>query len=122
MPAFDGVYAENPEGFIAFHPVAPPSDKEMEVVTQHIARRIARLMKRLGFAVPGNCTEADAFQNKEPLLAEPLVIPSEAAVDATAPSICSHDKNKVSARKDSSCRSGIHPRRYTWAELLKRVF
>jgi hypothetical protein len=32
------------------------------------------------------------------------------------------DTNKVSARKDSSCQSGIHPRRYTWAELLKRVF
>jgi hypothetical protein len=68
--AFDGVYAENPEGFIVFHPVAPPSDKEMEVVTQHIARRIERLMKRLGYSVPGNFAEADAFQNTEPLLAE----------------------------------------------------
>jgi hypothetical protein len=27
-------------------------------------------MKRLGFAVPGNSAEADAFQNTEPLLAE----------------------------------------------------
>jgi hypothetical protein len=47
---------------IVFHPSAPPSDKEMVVVTQHIARRIARLMKHLGFAVPGNSAEADAFQ------------------------------------------------------------
>jgi len=259
MLAFDGVYAENAEGLIVFHPSAPPSDKEMVIVTQHIARRIARLMKRLGFAAPGNSAEADAFQNAEPLLAElygastsgriatgrragqkvtkagdgidielaavpgpccanvsgvnlhagvlipahdrmrlerlcryvgrppvaldrlstlangrlkyrlkrrwrdgtthvifeplelieklaalvpapqlnlvryfgvlgasagwrPLVIPSEPAVDATEPSICAHDKNKASATKDSTCQSGIHPRRYTWAELLKRVF
>jgi hypothetical protein len=61
MLAFDGVYAENPEGLIAFHPVAFPSDKEMEVVAQPIARRIERLMKQLGFAVPGNSAEAESF-------------------------------------------------------------
>jgi hypothetical protein len=43
MLAFDGVYAENAEALIVFHPDAPPSDKEMEVVTQHIARWIGRL-------------------------------------------------------------------------------
>jgi hypothetical protein len=68
MLAFDGVYAENAEGFVHFHPAAPPSAKEMGHVTQHIARRIERLMKRLGFAAPG--AELDAFQNAEPLLAE----------------------------------------------------
>jgi len=52
----------------------------------------------------------------------PLVIPSEPVADGTAPSICAHDKNKVSAKNDSSCQSAIHPRRYGWAELLKRVF
>jgi hypothetical protein len=44
----------------------------------------------------------------------PLVIPSEPAVDGTAPSLCDHDEN--------SRQSGIHPRRYGWAELLQRVF
>jgi hypothetical protein len=47
-------------------------------------------------------------------LGRPLVIPSEPAVDGTAPSLCAHDKN--------SRQSGIHPRRYGWAELLQRVF
>jgi hypothetical protein len=42
----------------------------MKVVTQHIARRFERPMKRLGFAVPGNSAEVDSFQNTEPLLAE----------------------------------------------------
>jgi hypothetical protein len=58
------------QGLIAFYPVAPPSDKEMEIVTQHITHRIERLMKRLGFAVPGNSAEVDAFQDTEPLLVE----------------------------------------------------
>jgi hypothetical protein len=256
MLAFDGIYAENGEGLIIFHPAAPPSDKEMERVTQHIARRIGRLMKRLGFAEPG---EIDAFQNTEPLLAElygastsgriatgrraghkvtkagdeidlelaavpgpccanvqgvnlhagvhiaphdrirlerlcryvcrppvaldrlsmladgrlkyrlkrrwrdgtthvifeplelieklaalvpapqlnlvryfgvlgasagwrPLLTPSKPAADDTVPSLCNHDKNKVSAKKDSNRQNGVHPRRYSWAELLKRVF
>jgi hypothetical protein len=44
----------------------------------------------------------------------PLVIPAEPAVDDTAPSLSDHDKN--------SRKSGIHPRRYGWAELLQRVF
>jgi hypothetical protein len=70
MLALDGVYVENAEGLIVFHPSAPPSDKEIEVVTRHIARRIERPMKRHGFAGPRNSTEADAFQNREPLLAE----------------------------------------------------
>jgi hypothetical protein len=244
---------------IVFHPAAPPSDKEMEVVTQHIARRIERLMKRLGFTGPGNSTETDAFQNTEPLLAElygastsgriatgrragqkvtkvgdeievehapvlgpccanvsgvnlhagvcisshdrirlerlcryvgrpsvaldrlsmlsdgrlkyrlkrrwrdgtthvifeplefieklaalvpapqlnlvryfgvlgasagwrPLVIPSDPVADNMSPSVCAHDKKTVSATKDSSRRGAVHPRRYSWSELLKRVF
>jgi hypothetical protein len=52
----------------------------------------------------------------------PLLIPSEPVADSTAPSLCAHDKNKVPAKKNSSRQSAIHPRRYTWAELLKRVF
>jgi hypothetical protein len=50
------------------------------------------------------------------------VIPSEPAADGTAPSLCDHDKNKVSSKEDSSRQRGIHPRRYGWAELLERVF
>jgi hypothetical protein len=52
----------------------------------------------------------------------PLVIPSGPDADGASPSLCAHDKNKVSAKRDSHRRSEIHPRRYTWAEFLKRVF
>jgi hypothetical protein len=55
------VYAENLEGLIAFHPVVPPSDKEIQVMTQHSARRIGRPAKRFGFAAPGNSAETESF-------------------------------------------------------------
>jgi hypothetical protein len=51
-----------------------------------------------------------------------LVIPLEPVADGTVPSLCDHDKNKVSAKENSSRQSGIHPRRHSWSELLKRVF
>jgi hypothetical protein len=52
----------------------------------------------------------------------PLVIPSEPVADSMSASVCAHDNKTVSAKKDSSRRSGIHPRRHSWPELLKRVF
>jgi hypothetical protein len=48
----------------------------------------------------------------------PMVIPAELAIDGLASSLCAYDKNRVSASRQSC----IHPRRYSWAELLKRVF
>jgi hypothetical protein len=71
-------------------------------------------MKRLGLVVPG---ELDAFQDKEPLLAE-LYGASTSGRIATG----RRDKNKGSAKKATSRQRGIHPRRYSSAELLKRVF
>ena len=48
MLALDGVYAEDGDGFIRFHAVAPPSDAEVGRVAGHIARRVEKLMLRQG--------------------------------------------------------------------------
>ena len=66
----DGAYAEDDKGRIIFHPVPPPSDKEVARVAERIARRIEKLMIRRGLAPQGDSLEGDAFGNAQPLLAE----------------------------------------------------
>jgi hypothetical protein len=70
MLAIDGVYAEDANGIISFHPVSPPSDKEVARVAERIARRIEKLMIRRGLAPQCDSSEADAFRDSQPLLAE----------------------------------------------------
>jgi hypothetical protein len=61
--AFDGVYAEDSDGFIYFHRVGPPADAEVARLAGRISRRIEKLMTKRGHA-------PDAEQNIQPFLAE----------------------------------------------------
>ena len=63
MLALDGVYAEDSDGFIRFHAVAPPSDAEVGRVAGHIARRVEKLMLRRG-------TMSGEEHNDQPFLTE----------------------------------------------------
>jgi len=48
MLALDGVYTEDNAGFLRFHTVGSPSDKEVERVAAHISRRVEKLIMRQG--------------------------------------------------------------------------
>ena len=63
MLAFDGVYAEDEDGFIRFHVVGPPSDAEVLRLVERIARRVEKLMSREGLNI-------DAKHDEQPFLAE----------------------------------------------------
>ena len=63
MLALDGVYAEDDAGFLRFHQVGPPSNKEVKLVAGRIARRIEKLMSRRGLTPDGE-------QPVQPFLAE----------------------------------------------------
>jgi hypothetical protein len=67
--SIDGVYAVDEKGEVHFVPVAPPGDKEVAKVAERIARRIERLMMRLGMTPSGSEKDAE-FGNEQPLLAE----------------------------------------------------
>ena len=63
MLALDGVYAEDDAGFLRFHQVGPPSNKEVKLVAGRIARRVEKLISRRGL-VP------EEEQPVQPFLAE----------------------------------------------------
>jgi hypothetical protein len=54
---------------VRFHPVSPPSDKEVVKVAERIALRIERLMIRRGMALSGSEKDVE-FGNEQPLLAD----------------------------------------------------
>jgi hypothetical protein len=81
--AIDGVYSQNEKGDICFQPAAPPNDKEVVKVAERIAKRIERLMIRLGMTSSGSEKDAE-FADKQPLLAE-LYGASVAGKVATGP-------------------------------------
>ena len=63
MLAFDGVYAEDDDGFIRFHVVGPPSDTEVLRLADRIAHRVKKLILREGLNI-------DAKHDEQPFLAE----------------------------------------------------
>ena len=42
----EGVWHEQPDGSVAFHPLPPPTDEDVEVLAVRIVRRVARLLAR----------------------------------------------------------------------------
>jgi len=66
----DGVFAQDDCGGLSFHPAAPPTEAEMDVLVRTIARRVERLLVRRG--VWGEASESggsDPWVAEEPLLA-----------------------------------------------------
>ena len=63
----DGVFADDGSGRLQFHPVAPPTDEEMDHVHATIARRVDRLVERRGVKDDGE--REDAFVAAAPVLA-----------------------------------------------------
>jgi hypothetical protein len=63
----DGVFADDGSGRLQFHPVAAPSESEMERLHASIARRIYRLLDRRG--VSGDGHREDTFEAAAPVLA-----------------------------------------------------
>ena len=64
--ALDGVYAEDDAGFLRFHTVGSPSDKEVLRIAGHISRRVEKLILRQGLMSGASDTE----QNDQPFLME----------------------------------------------------
>jgi len=64
--ALDGMYAEDDAGFLRFHNVGSPSDKEVLRVAGHISRRVEKLILRQGLLFGASDTE----QNDQPFLME----------------------------------------------------
>lgn len=44
--ALDGVYSENKDGSLRFHPAGPPSDDEIAHVVERVARRVKGMLAR----------------------------------------------------------------------------
>ena len=42
----EGVWHEQPDGTVAFHPLPPPTDEDVEVLAVRIVRRVVRLLAR----------------------------------------------------------------------------
>jgi len=61
MLALDGVYTEDNAGFLRFHTVGSPSDKEVERVAAHISRRVEKLILRKGLMSGASETEQDGL-------------------------------------------------------------
>jgi hypothetical protein len=66
----DGVYYEDDKKQIRFLRLQPPSDSEVEKITERIARRIMRLLERRGLGPSADPHEADPLSREQPLLAE----------------------------------------------------
>lgn len=43
----DGVFADQPDGSVVFEPLPPPSDAEVQALTERIVRRTARVVSRI---------------------------------------------------------------------------
>ena len=66
----DGVYVDDGEGGLCFHPAEPPADEEMDRLMFTIDRRIGRLLARRGVADDrGDDGGADPWLEAEPVLA-----------------------------------------------------
>jgi hypothetical protein len=65
----DGVYAQDAEGGLRFHPLPPPEDAEVARVARQIARRIVRLLERRGRHPEADPGDADPLPDEQPLLA-----------------------------------------------------
>jgi hypothetical protein len=66
----DGVYVDDGEGGLCFHPAPPPADEEMDRLMLTIDRRIGRLLARRGVAGdPGDGGVVDPWLEAEPVLA-----------------------------------------------------
>jgi hypothetical protein len=65
----DGIYEESPDGAVAFRPLPPPDDDEVERVARRVARGLARLLERRGLGPDADPSEADPLRDEEPLLA-----------------------------------------------------
>src|SRR5882724_6365185 len=66
----DGVFTEDPEGALTFHPAPGPSDAEVAAALATIRQRVQRLLVRHGLE-PGNDTTgpADRLGEESPVLA-----------------------------------------------------
>jgi hypothetical protein len=66
----DGIYYEDDDCGIRFHRLRPPTDSEVESITERIARRVTRLLERRGMGPDSAPEEADTLSREQPLLAE----------------------------------------------------
>lgn len=66
----DGVYATTLFGLPRFHPLPPPEDAEVARVVGQIARRIARLLERLGLGPEADEEASDPVGEQQHVLAE----------------------------------------------------
>jgi hypothetical protein len=66
----DGIYYEDDDCVIRFHRLRPPTDFEVENITERIARRVKSLLKRRGLGQDSDPEEADTLSREQPLLAE----------------------------------------------------
>jgi len=66
----DGVYYRDDVERIQFRRLPPPEDSEVACITERIARRVLRLLKRRGLVPEAGQEEADPFSREEPLLAQ----------------------------------------------------
>jgi hypothetical protein len=66
----DGICYEDDDCVVRFHRLRPPTDLEVENITEGIARRVKRLLKRLGLGPDSDPEEADTLSREQPLLAE----------------------------------------------------
>jgi hypothetical protein len=65
-----GVYREGGDGRLRFQRLPPPTDAEVERITERIARRVIRLLERRGLGPDADPGEADPLSRDQPLLAE----------------------------------------------------
>jgi len=70
LMSIDGVYSLDENSAVHFHPVSPPSDKEVAKVAERIAHRIEKLMVRRGMMAQSGSEKDEEFGAAQPLLAE----------------------------------------------------
>jgi rubredoxin len=73
----DGVFAEDGSGGLRFHPVAPPSDTEMDDLLGIVERRLRRLLARRG-----TMDDAEGESAPDPWVAEAPVLAGIAAASS----------------------------------------
>jgi hypothetical protein len=66
----DKIFYEDDHCVIRFHRLPPPTDSEVESITERIARRVACMLERRGMEPDSDPEEADTLSREQPLLAE----------------------------------------------------
>ena len=72
----DGVFTDDPEGGLAFHPAPGPSDAQVATALATIRQRVQRLLVRHGLEPADDATgPADRLADESPVLAEIIGAP-----------------------------------------------